>query len=124
MEKTGIRRIQIERNQQIRKHGFTRKRDQSYKAGELIQAAKCCLEKVGHGPGFTNIEHPWPATWDAYHERTISMKDDIGKLVVAGAFYMAENDRTNDDKYTNDILRIASKIDALLSRASSKEEQP
>lgn len=91
--KTGIELIAQERKEQIGKHGYTKKSDKQYKKGELVQAARCCIEKIGRGPGFTNTEFRWPSDWSRHHEDTIRAKSDIGKLTVAGAFYMAENDR-------------------------------
>lgn len=112
--KTGIELIAQERKEQIRKHGFTKAWDRRYNGGELVQGALCTLEKVGRGPGFTNEKHPWPGGWSTHFNDKIRFKDDVGKLIVAGAFYMAENDRLKEPKYEKKINQIAKRIDKLL----------
>lgn len=116
--KTGIDLIRQERNSQIYRHGYTKSSDKEYVNQELRKAARYCLSLVGHGPGFTS-KHSWPAGWSTYHMNTIRIKDDIGKLKVAGAFYMAENDRLDKPKYEQIIFRIAKRIDRLLKKAKS-----
>lgn len=114
--KTGMELIKKERREQIYKHRFSLKRDaEFYKNGELIQAAKHTLEKIGKGPGFKSIKYPFPDGWDVYFARTIRMKSDIEKLIVAGAFYMAERDRRKNTDFTMRILQIAKRIDQLQS---------
>lgn len=112
--KNGIQLIQQERNSQLRKHGYTRTSDKAYVKKELVQAAKYALETVGHGPGFEAVKNRWPIEWGSYHEKTIAMKEDYEKLAVAGAFYMAENDRLGYDKYKTVIEKIAARIDKIL----------
>jgi hypothetical protein len=112
--KTGIEQIEAERKQQIRKHGFTKKHDQQYTKGQLVEAALGCIERVGRGPGFIPFEHPWPEGWMKKFNDKIRFKDDVGKLVVAGAFYMAEQDRIGKSHYyATEIREIATWIDRL-----------
>lgn len=113
-QKDGLELIFRERKQQIWKHRHTRTGDKLYTNGELVQGALCALEKVGHGVGYTNEKHPWPKSWSSYFHETLRAKDDIGKLTVAGAFFMAENDRLDADTYLFEIQKIAKRIDALL----------
>lgn len=68
--------------------------------GELIQAALFCIGKA-----------KWPTGWDFHFEEKINNKPSIKKLVVAGAFYMAENDRIGVDAYQPAIDELARKID-------------
>lgn len=110
---TGIKLIIKERKEQISKHGHTKASDRVYVNKELVKAALCALEKVGRGPGFTNVKHKWPSGWDEYFERRLRLKNDIGKLIVAGALFMAENDRLRTDLYQNKINTIAKRIDRL-----------
>lgn len=113
--KSGIELITIERKQQIRKHGFTKKHDQRYVKGELLQAALFALELVGHNFGYTAIKNVWPNGWSERFENSLRAKDDIGKLTIAGAFYMAEQDRIGKQSYyATEIRNIAKRIDELL----------
>lgn len=115
--KTGIELIERERHEQIYKHGFTlEKDDKYYKNGELVQAALHCLERVGYNVGFVNTKHKWPKGWSRHFEDKIAFKDDIGKLKVAGAFYMAENHRLGKAKHSKQITRIAEMINDLILR--------
>jgi len=121
--KTGIELIAQERKEQIEKHGFTPESDMLYVNDELVQASKCCEEKVGRGVGFTNIKHPWPKGWSRHHADTIRAKSDIGKLIVAGAFLLADDDRRYnsgaDRIHHSEINRIATEIDRLRNSQTS-----
>lgn len=115
--KTGIELIVQERREQIHKHGWSLERDaQYYKSGELLQAAKFSEIATGRGIGFDgdSKERRWPKDWDQHFRRKILCKTKVGALAVAGAFYMAENDRIGENKYQSEIDRLASEIDALL----------
>lgn len=111
--KKGIELIAIERQEQIEKHGWSLERDKEYyKNGELIQAAKFCEIATGRGIGFTGSgDAVWPNEWDDYFRRKILSKSKIGALVVAGAFYMAENDRWGTKDFQSEVDRIAAEID-------------
>jgi hypothetical protein len=114
--KSGIELIAEERQEQITKHGWSLERDaEYYKNGELIQAAKFSEIATGRGIGFDgdSPERRWPKGWDQYFRRKILSKTKVGALSVAGAFYMAENDRIGEKKYQADIERIAAEIDRL-----------
>jgi hypothetical protein len=113
MMETGIKLIAKERQEQIVKHGFSLKDDaEYYQDGELVQAALFCLEMVGnkfdHDP-----KNAWPETWDLHFENKIRGKSDIEKLIVAGALYMAENERLGNMTYHHEIEKIASRIDVM-----------
>ncbi len=108
--KTGIDLIKQERYEQIYKHGFSLERDaEYYKNKELVQAAAYCLMLAG----FIKKNVFWPEGWDMSYEHKILAKDAIGQMVVAGALYMAENERRNDTMWDDYIMKIADKIDIL-----------
>lgn len=114
MKKSGIELIKEERREQIEKHGWSLEHDQYYKNGQLVEAARFCVEKAQIKQGLKDKEdHEWPSGWDQYFEDKIRDKSIIGQYVVAGAFYMAENDRTNSSNYQYLIDMIAEEIDRL-----------
>lgn len=114
--KTGIELIAIERKEQIEKHGWSLEHDaEFYENGELISAAKFCEIATGRGIGYTGEQGAlWPDNWDQYFRRKVLCKTKIEALIVAGAFYMAENDRLGTDNYIDDVNRIANEINNLL----------
>ncbi len=81
---TGIEEITEERFEQINKHGFDVSNDQYYSKGELMQAAKFCLDPLNES---------WPNGWDEHYKLKIQKKSLIQRIRVAGAFYAAEIDR-------------------------------
>ena len=110
--KSGIELIAAERQEQITKHGFSLDRDKYYSKKELVQAAKYCLMLAnfnwyGNGGVF------WPESWDKHFEHKIINKTVIGKLTVAGALLMAENERRGDKFHESIINKIAAEIDRL-----------
>ena len=89
---TGIKLIAKERQEQITKHGFNTEWDSAYKCGELVTAAKYCINLKGSN---------WPEGWDASFRAKIYAKSYKERLVIAGAFIAAELDRlllVNTDK--------------------------
>lgn len=113
---TGIELIAQERKEQIEKHGWSLEHDAKYKNGELLQAAKFAEMATGRGIGFDGaIGAHWPKGWSNHLRRKIILKTKSQALVVAGAFYMAENDRLGENKYREDIERVAAEIDRLQS---------
>lgn len=110
--KSGIELINEERQEQIHKHGFSLEKDREYyQNGELKQAAKYCLmlAEFGHYEG-KNVF--WPSGWDKSYEHKIINKTKVGKLIVAGALFMAEGERVGDKKaYELLIKDIAEEID-------------
>lgn len=114
MKKTGIELITEERREQIEKHGWSLEHDQYYKNGQLVEAAHFCLEQAQIKQGSKDTEqHEWPSGWDQYFEDKIRSKSIIGQLTVAGAFYMAENDRLITTEYQDLIEAIANEIDRI-----------
>ncbi len=76
--------ISAERYEQVYKHGFSAERDTHfYGSGELLQAARFCLDDGT----------PFPANWDIGYGFKIASKKPIDKLVIMGAFIAAEIDR-------------------------------
>lgn len=103
---TGKQHILQERHEQIHKHGWSLTHDQYYSSGQLVQAALFCLNPDCF---------LWPDTWDEEFRIKIIKKDKINRLRVAGAFFLAENDRLANDKYLDVIDKIAKSIDELQS---------
>jgi hypothetical protein len=116
MKKTGIELIAQERTEQIEKHGWSLEHDQYYGEGQLVQAAKFCIEQAMKSiAGRIKEMHKWPEGWDNYFQDKIRNKSIIGQYTVAGAFFMAENDRLGSNEFQPRIDAIASEIDRLLS---------
>ena len=87
--KTGIELISEERQDQIVKHGFTSKRDDSYTNLELQRAAVFAI---------TGAREYYPEDWDLEWKVRIQAKSEIGRLIVAGALIAAEIDRLQREK--------------------------
>ena len=83
---SGIELMARERLEQKEKHGFTDAHDDAYfnADGELEAAALFVL---------TNGVTPYPTLWDPRWREKLAGKDNIEKLVVAGALLAAEIDR-------------------------------
>ena len=114
MHKTGMELIAQERKEQIEKHGWSLEHDQDYGSGQLLQAARFCIDQVNNRELGCNEESiKWPDGWDPYFENKIRNKSIIEQLIVAGAFFMAENDRIGSDAFHNYINAMARKIDML-----------
>lgn len=62
----------------------------------------------------------WPKDWDIEFKNKIIKKSKVDKLTVAGAFFMAENDRIGQNLYQPYIDNIAAEIDRLNEEAKSK----
>lgn len=111
----GMQLIYTERNEQVYKHGFTLERDaEYYKNGELLQAAAFCLDQANLIPQIGE-KVKWPTGWGAEWADKIRKKDKVGKLKVAGAFYLAECERLQSDAYKDDVEKIARQINAILN---------
>lgn len=95
--KTGAELIELERVEQMQKHGFTPDKDQVYTDKQLLSAALSALFQdrslfIDTG----TVPHPsdyWPTDFDKEFLQKISDKDRISQLVVAGALIAAEIDR-------------------------------
>jgi len=114
MKKSGIELINQERQEQIEKHGWSLEHDQYYRDHQLIEAAHFCIEQAQIKEGLKKTEqHEWPSGWDQFFEDKIREKSIVDQYVVAGAFYMAEIDRTNSTEYQDIVEGIAAKIDRI-----------
>ena len=116
---TGIELITVERSEQKIKHGFSLEHDQYYSKSQLVQAAEFCIEQSAQPK---EEKRKWPKGWDKYFEDKIRNKTKMGKLIVAGAFYMAEDDRIGHEFYNGKIQQIAEIIDKLIAEKDAKEE--
>lgn len=106
--------IKQERYEQIHKHGFSLQRDwESYQEGELVQAALFCEEQAEIEKG-DHENQKYPEFWNKHFENKIREKTKIQKYTVAGAFYLAEYERTGDSIYQRKAKAIARKINKLL----------
>lgn len=107
---TGMQHIKEERLEQIQKHGWDVSHDADYGNGELVQAALFCLS-----PGTFH----WPTGWQEHFKQKILHKDRVNQLRVAGAFFLAEQDRSAE--YYGDIVnKIAEQIDAIQFSENAK----
>lgn len=116
-KKTGMQLIEQERHEQVYKHGFSLEHDaEYYQKGELIQAALFCQDQANkiNGVG-EKVKWPWTGEKGDLFADKIRKKDRIGQLKVAGAFYLAESERTSTDEYKYDIAQIAAQIDNILA---------
>jgi len=114
---TSYNLIKQERAEQMEKHGFSLKIDSIYnKNGELLQAALFCKEQA-FIKLFGNKQEliKWPDFWSKHFESKIRSKSAIDQLVVCGAFYLAEFDRTKNKLYHERYIDISNLIDILLS---------
>lgn len=120
--KAGIELITQERKEQIEKHGFSLERDKHYTNGELFQAASFCLElkscqdEKGRWVSPSKMLFKWPKGWGIKAERKIRNKSRLEQLVIAGAFFMAENDRLGSPVYQREIDNTAAAIDTLIQK--------
>lgn len=125
--KTGIELIAQERKEQIEKHGFTiEKYYRYYVNGELLQAACFCLELADPKLYFVQelaALKTWPKKWDVKFKNKIVRKSKVEKLIVAGAFFMAENDRVGNNLLQPYIDKIATEIDHLTSKERTKQTE-
>lgn len=110
--KAGIELINEERKEQIEKHGWSLDHDASYADGQLKQAALFCYQQARIKLGRTPTETiQWPDGWIKHFEDKIRNKSAIEQLVVCGAFWLAEYDRTNDEQYKTKAHVIGVEID-------------
>lgn len=80
----GVQLIQQERLEQVVKHGWDIEHDSVYENGELLQAAKFCIEP---------LVYAWPQNWLVKFGEKIFYNSRIDQLKKAGAFIAAEIDR-------------------------------
>lgn len=121
--KTGIELINEERKEQIEKHGWSLDHDASYADGQLKQAALFCYEQARIKLGIIYHEKiKWPDGWIKHFEDKIRNKSAIEQLVVCGAFYLAEYDRTDYNEFQFKANEIASEIDVLINELNKQNE--
>ncbi len=83
--KTGAELIAIERDEQIKKHGFTKQHDaDTHDNGNIVDAVKCILENKS--------AKDFPLGWENFAGK-ITKKKYKEKLIIAGALLAAEVDR-------------------------------
>lgn len=114
--KTGIELIAEERQEQIEKHGWSLQHDKYYGKKQLMQAARFCITAMSYIPAWYSHKPNsfWPVGWDLYWMKKVISKTDKQKLIVAGAFYMAEIDRVGKDMRCSAMIKsIAAEIDRL-----------
>lgn len=117
---TGMHLILQERTRQIQKEGYTVARDRQYTGLQLLQAANC-YETPEEEREYLEQDDPdakrVPVNWPGDPEFWKPTPDNrVRELVIAGALYVAENDRLGYVAYTNSILRIALEIDSLIEQ--------
>ncbi len=91
--KTGIELIAIERQEQIKKHGYTNIEDERNDGGQLSYAAEMLLAQE-HEEGIDSA--CFPDGWS--HDICVKMlsKPYKARLIIAGALIAAEIDRLNN----------------------------
>jgi hypothetical protein len=102
----GIELISLERIQQKTKHGFTPEKDARYTNNQLFFAAVCFHYEDAA---------MYPEDWDTDVFDKIVRKTRAQQLAIAGALYMAEDDRTGGGLCQPYIHECAKMIDNILS---------
>lgn len=80
----GIELITKEREEQLKKHGFSKDHDSEHTGAELVLAALYVL---------TDQDEFFPTNWNQSFKEKLSNKNPIDALKVAGALLAAEIDR-------------------------------
>lgn len=110
-----------ERKEQQEKHGFSLEHDaKHYENGELLDMAKYAMELSGrHKKGviYPAMRTHYPIGWDAKHNDTLKAKTQKGQLIVAGAMYLAEDEKNGNHDSIEIIGEISKQIDDLQSDA-------
>lgn len=83
---TGIELITQERKEQLTKHGWTARHDDSHESEDLLKAAKYAIEPCEQH--FKEMDLGW-----SHFASKIDDKTPIERLKVAGALIAAEIDR-------------------------------
>ncbi len=83
--KTGIELIAAEREEQIKKHGFTKQHDaDTHYEGSIVEVVKAILDNKG--------AKDFPLGWENFAGKIVK-KTYKEKLIIAGALLAAEIDR-------------------------------
>lgn len=93
----GVEMIAIERQEQIKKHGFDAEHDDDYTT-ELLNAVLCIVGNVLN-QFMTGVFWPWSHEW---WERITGHRRKE-QLAIAGALIAAEIDRLNRTVQTSDL---------------------
>lgn len=105
MKKTGIELIEIERAEQLSKHGYSLNNDKEYNQnGELAMVARYLLSP-------NPVSQEWPRNWSTGFKFDVDGKNRIHKLKVAGALIAAEIDRLNDTPHDLHVNINADNLD-------------
>ena len=93
--KTGIERIEEERERQISQEGYTPEHDDNHDDSELLKAADCYITAVRRMSQlvYKNLWKKLPALWPWDKEWWKPSDDPVRNLVKAGALIAAEIDR-------------------------------
>ena len=84
MKKTGIELIAIERQEQIKKHGYTAEHDENYyNDGQILEVVETLISGVGGVPD----------NWNVKQFDYMKSKPKKERLIIAGALLAAEIDR-------------------------------
>lgn len=84
-KETALELIFAEREEQIRKHGWTAEHDDDVNCdGQLAMAAEAAID---------GVDGEFPANWDLRYIQKICDKPKKQRLIISGALFMAERDR-------------------------------
>lgn len=129
--KTGNDLIIEERKKQIEK-GYTTEHDNRHNSSyELTRVALYCIEQALIKLGTREKEsYTYPVNWSKAFKFKISNMSVIKLMTVAGAFFIAERERTGNDEWTKRAAKVASSIDYLkktggdIDKPSDSNEKP
>lgn len=94
-----------ERQEQIVKHKRTLEHDRKVNTrGELVTAALWLVDRAEQiNLGF----YDYPKNWNLVSRNKLLKKSSLEKVVIAGAFLMAEQDRIEAKIYWQEIMQLA-----------------